>query len=179
MALDPRDLVLRRIEEVDKDILANFDCGRAELNEFLKDDALDYSDHGITETVVVFLAGNIAGYFSLSSDAVKLTPDERYNLWLPFNTSVKAFPAVKLTKLAVCCDYQSRGVGRRLIELICGLASNVPFAVRLITVDAINQPEVISFYEREGFRDCLSAKNGPIKLEDRNHVLMYKDIHES
>jgi ribosomal protein S18 acetylase RimI-like enzyme len=173
------DLVLRHIRDVDDEILRGFTCGRRALDEFLLEDARHYSDYGITSTVVVFLQGRAqaAGYFSLSADSVRLTESEEFELGLPFDAPISYYPAAKLTKLAIASDLQSQGLGNAIVDLICGIVAEVPFAVRLLTVDAVNQPKVIAFYERVGFLESLAERREKKDQRAPATILMIKDLY--
>jgi GNAT superfamily N-acetyltransferase len=184
-------LALRRIYELDKDILAGFECGHDELNVFLTESAHNYSEHGLTETIVAFAGSDDvpAAYFSLSADGLPLRTSEQFELGLPFECSINYFPAVKITKFAVRGDMQSAGLGAELIKIIEGLAFNNSVAVRLLTVDAINNPRAISFYQRHGFKTSLQheirqqqhagrGRQGRSKPEQQPHsILMYRDLY--
>lgn len=179
MAVEVADLVIRHIRDVDDETLKSFTCGRDQLDEFLLEDARDYDAHGITSTVVVFVPGRVApaGYFSLSADSVRLTESEEFELGLPFDAPISYYPAVKLTKLATSSDLQSQGLGEAIVELICGLVTEVPFAVRVLTVDAVNQPKVIAFYERVGFVESLADRREKKDQRAPATVLMVRDLY--
>lgn len=86
-------------------------------------------------------------------------------------------PAVKLTKLAISADLQSQGLGEAIVELICGLVTEAPFAVRVLTVDAVNQPKVIAFYERVGFVESLADRREKKDQRTPATVLMVMDLY--
>ena len=179
MAVEVADLVIRHIRDVDDEAPKGFTCGRDQLDEFLLEDARGYDAHGITNTVVVFVPGRVepAGYFSLSADSVRLTESEEFELGLPFDAPISYYPAVKLTKLATASDLQSQGLGEAIVELICGLVTEVPFAVRVLTVDAVNQPKVIAFYERVGFVESLADRREKKDQRAPATVLMVRDLY--
>ncbi|CAE6880503.1 GNAT family N-acetyltransferase [Paraburkholderia domus] len=188
-ALD--EIALRKIYEVDRDALAGFTCGRDELDQFLTQEAHDYSDHGLTETVVAFTGSDAspAAFFSLSADGLKLEQSEQFELGLPFDCPILYLPAVKITKLAVRGDVQSSGLGATLIKIIEGLAFNGSVAVRLLTVDAVNNPRAIDFYQRHGFKTSMrhDIRQKRVKKNQRGEqvppasepetVLMYRDLY--
>jgi ribosomal protein S18 acetylase RimI-like enzyme len=184
------NLALRRIDELEKDTLADFACGHEDLDVFLTDSAHDYSEHGLTQTIVAFVGSDPspAAFFSLSADGLPLQNSEKFELGLPFECSINYFPAVKITKLAVRGDMQSSGVGAELIKIIEGLAYNNSVAVRLLTVDAVNEPRAISFYQRHGFKTSMQHElrqervkrnkpNRPEAVEQPQSVLMYRDLY--
>jgi len=180
MAGDISKISLRHIRDVADDVLKQFSCGRSQLDEFLHEDARDYDEHGLTRTVVAFHLDvpNPIGFFSLTADSVHLSGGERTDLGLPFNAPISFYPAVKLTKLAVIDSMQGAGIGKYLVDLICGIASSAPFAVRLLTVDAINHERVSSFYKRAGFIESLSEKKERGSQKNRETILMFKDLYQ-
>lgn len=107
-----------------------------------------------------------------------LSSGERTDLGLPFDAPISYYPAAKITKLAVMSELQRRGIGEALIELICGIVSTAPFAVRLLTVDAVNQEAVLNFYERTGFIESLSEKKERQSQKVRDTILMFKDLYQ-
>lgn len=180
MPLDVDKLSLRFLRDVEPTVYASFESGRTSLDEFLKEDAHAYDQHGLTTTVLAFHDDHECpvAYFSLSTDSVKLSGVELTDLGLPFSTPIKFFPAVKLTKLAVLHRLQNDGLGSYLIDLICGLVSDTPFAVRLITVDAINHDDVIGFYAKVGFIESLNHSPERVGMASRETLLMYKDLYQ-
>lgn len=180
MAIDRDCLSLRHIHDVEDAVLKQFCCGRSQLDKFLHDDARDYDAHGLTSTVAVFAEGfDIpVAYFSLTADSVHLSGGERTDLGLPFDVSISYYPAVKITKLAVTSELQRKGIGDALIDLICGIVSTAPFAVRLLTVDAVNQEAVLSFYRHTGFIESLSEKKERQSQKVRDTLLMFKDMYQ-
>jgi ribosomal protein S18 acetylase RimI-like enzyme len=169
--------IFRNIQDAPDGILAGFSCGRDQLDEFLHEDAKNYADHGLTKTVIVFLEGfnGVAAYFSLSSDAVVLNESEKFALGVTL--PVRSFPAVKITKLAIASALKRQKIGSELINFICGLVHHDQIATRLLTVDAVNTPEVLGFYEDTGFLHCLQeAKARQCQL--RETILMFKDLFE-
>lgn len=186
------DLIIVSVSELDENDFLNlakdFDCGDADLNAFLIEEALPYQKYGLTYTYLVFKKeispSNLIGFYSLSSDSLKLEGVALTDLGLPFNAPLSFFPAVKLTKLAVGTPNQSKGFGAHFIKLIIGSifsSSTMHAAVRLLTVNAVNRPNTIKFYETQGFIECIQSPRKPRKGETKKAVkttiLMYKDIY--
>lgn len=193
-------LGLHSVSKLRAEHLAQFVCSREELRAFLLEDAIDYSRQRLTETAVAFINDDPipAGYFSLSADGLPLADPEKVDLGLPFECSITYFPAVKITKLAVRTDLQRQGLGKAFLNLIEGLAYDSDFSVRLLTVDAVNEPDVIGFYQSLGFRTAnrnearlrqhqeQQRRAGKARAKPQGDanadgklatVLMYKDIH--
>jgi len=179
-------IALRRIYELDKALLAGFSCGHDDLDSFLTDDAHDYSEYGLTETIVAYAGSDVApaAFFSLSADGLPLQSSEKLDLGIPFDPNISYFPAVKITKLAVRGDMQSSGLGSEIIKIIESLAFNYSVSVRLLTVDAINEPRAIKFYQRHGFRSSIQHELRQLRNRPGNRnraapqsVLMYRDLY--
>lgn len=176
------DVALARIAEVPVEVLRTFACNREELQAFLHDSAIDYAEHGLTETTVVFLDGDpcVAAYFSISADGLPLGGLETFELGISFECTIRYFPAIKITRLAVRSDLQGHGLGQLMINAIQGIACAAPMSVRLLTVDAVNSPEVIAFYQKCGFKttiqhDLRQGARGTKSVPQT--VLMYRDVH--
>ena len=75
-------------------------------------------------------------------------------------------------------ELQRSGIGEALIDLICGIVSTAPFAVRLLTVDALNQESVLNFYQRTGFLESLAEKKERQNQKVRDTILMFKDLYQ-
>ena len=175
------ELAFRPLSQEHTAHLPAFNCGRKNLNSFLVEDAPGFHDHGLTSTTLVFVQDDptIAGYFSLSSDAVRLSAFETGELGLPFHTEIRFFPAVKITRFAISEKYQRKGLGLQLIDAIEGLVyadGSSSVATRLLTVDAINERDVLDFYRKARFEACLEAGRAA-QGRDRETILMFKDIY--
>ena len=169
MALRPDGFGLLPIREVEPQLLAEFSCWKARLDQFLVEQATDLHLDRLGHTTVVFhqdLNGIVVGYFTLSNDGLPLKTAEITELDLRGEAKFKAFPAVKLGRLAVHQDLQGQGVGRQLVDLVLGeiLDSESLSAARLLIVDADNDPPILTFYRKVGFQDSLWAENAA-----RNH----------
>jgi GNAT superfamily N-acetyltransferase len=150
------------VVEVSPEALAGFDCGKPHLNQFLVNAPHFHRDRlGLTS--VVFhrdLAGRVIGYFTLANDALPLTTSEQGELGLHDTIELKAYPAVKLGRLAVAADLQGQGVGQQVMDLVHGeiLDSASLSAARLVILDADNEPRVVQFYRKLGYQDSLWAE---------------------
>ena len=115
----------------------------------------------------------------VSTDAVKLSTYEAGGLGLPFEAEIKYFPSVKITKFAVHQKHQRSGLGLQLIQSIEGLVyadGSGSVATRLLTVDAVNEADVLAFYRKAKFEECLEAGR-MAQGAHRETILMFKDIY--
>ncbi len=149
------EVELIHLESDQKHLYQEFECEREELNRFLIEDAFEYHSYGLTKTTLVVHNSELIGYFSLSADKIVLTNSEKADLALNGEFPITYFPAVKITKLAVDKKFARMGYGTVILELIQGVVYSHLFAVRFLTLDAVNEPKVISFYEKNGFVTSL------------------------
>jgi predicted GNAT family N-acyltransferase len=141
--------------------LETFDCGDAQLNDFLLNKAKAYQSAWLASTHLVKQADRLVAYFSLLNDKVEFDqPEERgKTLRNRFNRINKipnakrhwTYPAVKIGRLAVAKEYAGKGVGNRLLGTIQAIAlQNESIACRFLTVDAYLP--AIPFYLKNGFK---------------------------
>lgn len=160
-----------------------FDSGEAdEYVSFLKNDALELDEMCISKTYVMFhrKTGELIGYFTLSTDTVRLTADEKSEIELG-NIQFMSLPAIKVGKLAInkslSSDARQKGYGSLALEIANAYAYRVietGVACRFLTVDADIEYDKNTplFYEKNGFTYNLSRKR---KVTDKT-VSMRRDI---
>jgi GNAT superfamily N-acetyltransferase len=159
-----------------------FDCNDDELNNFLFEDAINYTKALLAVTYLLEKDGELVGYFSVLNDCIRhkdipgKTPSKselrRLLRKVPFKKRThKSHPAVKVGRFAICKSYQRTGVGSTLMDYIKGLfIENNKTGCRFITIDAYNNERALGFYEKNGF-EFLTANDA--KNENR---LMYFDL---
>ena len=162
----------------------NFDCGIEEYNNFLLNDAIDLDKKHISKTFIVLTRKEkiVIGYYTLATDNLKLTPDEKMDTDLD-KVSFRSFPAMKLGKLAVNKnipdEFKMKGYGSFILDLIDSYVWNIlklGVGCRFITVDADIEyrKDTYKFYEKNGFR-----KNEVFKNSNSLTISMRRDIfHE-
>ena len=128
-----------------------FDCGRQELNDWLRQVARQHQDKRLSKTFVAILEEapeRICGYYAL-------TLAELENRHLPAAWRKKLprrIPGVRLGRLAVDRQYQGKGLGELLLvdavtraQRICTEAGGIG-----LFVDVIDE-KAASYYRRFGF----------------------------
>jgi GNAT superfamily N-acetyltransferase len=172
-----KNLKLIRLE--DDTPLSSFDCGDADLNEFLLNDAKNYLKAMLAVTYLLQSEEQTVAYFCLSYDSLtrnlNLT-DEDKALWnkvgrkIPNSKRRRNYPAVKIGRLAVDKRYSGMGIGRIIIDTVAIMYINEPHhaACRFITVDAYRS--ALNFYEKNDFRYLTS------KDTDDDRRAMYFDL---
>jgi len=155
-----------------------FDCGDADLNGFLMNDAKNYAEKNIAFTFVMEDdEGNPIAYYSLLND--KVSKSETSNAaWrkvkklFPHDKHFGSYPAIKIGRFAVDKKYEGQGVGSGLMSSIKDKLANkdTDSAFRFITVDAYLS--AVPFYEKNGFKALVADD------DDKHTRLMYFDIME-
>ena len=157
--------------------LSQFDCGDNDLNEFLRDDALNFIEKRIANTYVLEDHGRIAAYFCLLND--KVTQQEASNnKWkklkkgFPDGKQFSSYPAIKIGRFAVSSSYRGLNLGTILMDKIKKMLNGNSYysAFRYLTVDAYLS--AIGFYEKNNFK-ILSSQT----LDDHTR-LMFFDMME-
>lgn len=136
--------------------LSGFDCGDKDLNEFLTDDALLFTEKRIANTYVLVDDEKIAAYFCLLNDKVS-RQDVTNSQWkkvkhaFPDGKQFSSYPAIKIGRFAVSSDYKGRNIGKFLMVKLKDMLISSPnySAFRYLTVDAYLS--AIGFYEKNGF----------------------------
>lgn len=165
---------LAKLEELTE--IKPFDCGDADLNGFLFEDALYYKDQMIANTFILEDENETIAYFSLLNDKITQTTISK-NLWrklrqaFPHRKHLGSYPAVKVGRLAVSRNHKKEGWGTELISAIKQMLINNQSisANRFLTVDAYL--DAVPFYEKNGFIRLIN------ETED-DTLPMYYDLKE-
>jgi len=131
-----------------------FDCGRQELNDWLRKVARQHQDKGLSKTFVATpddAPDRICGYYAL-------TLAELENHQLPEAGRKKLprrIPGVRLGRLAVSKLYQGKGLGELLLvdALIRARRVYTEAGGIGLFVDAIDE-QAAGYYRRFGFEAC-------------------------
>lgn len=87
-------------------IIKSFDCGDADLNDFILNDAKAFLSKRIAYTFLITDGENLVAYFSLLNDKVAKA-DAANNTWrklrrsFPHEKHFSSYPAIKLGRFAV------------------------------------------------------------------------------
>lgn len=125
-----------------------FDCGKAPLDDWLRQHALR-NEGRASRCFVVCDGATVAGYYSLTMGSVL-----REQAPKPLTRSMPPqIPVVILGRLAVDQRYHGRKIGPALLRnaLQRSLAASTEVAARAVLVHAIDL-EVVSFYTQYGFK---------------------------
>lgn len=171
-----------------------FCCGEDDLDEFFAKDCLVNQRKLLGKTYLFCLKSNpstIVTAFSLSNDSIRLTnriTDEYKEQFLDdadlCDKALKRFPAVLIGRLGTNKAFAGQGYGTAIMDFIKVLfRTNNRTGCRFLIVDALNRPETLHYYEKNGFNylindERLEAKYmgigvGRLPLNTR---LMYFDL---
>jgi len=159
-----KDCVFTVLSE--ENIISDFDCGNADLNDFFNREALLYKRQMLSQTC--FFRENSSGAivcaFSFSASSIK-TADlpgsrrKKVRELVPCEKSLKSYPGILIGRLGVSTAFGGQGVGSQFISFIKDFClANFPDFVRFLLVDAYNEPAVIGFYQKNKFTPVFSTE---------------------
>jgi len=138
---------------------AAFFCGKDSLDQYLKSQAGQAVGKNLTAVFVLTPDGRrIAGYYTLSSYAVKL--DEIPEEIARKLTRMQEIPATLLGRLARSVEFRGQGIGETLLvdALKKALQNSTHVASSAVIVEAKDE-EATEFYKRYGFISFPSRPN--------------------
>ena len=150
----------------EKNVISDFDCGNADLNDFFNHDALAYKQQMLSRTYFFRdkSSGAVVCAFSFSASSIK-TADlpgsrrKKVKEYIPREKTLKSYPAILIGRLGVAAEFNGQGAGSQLINAIKNFCLiNFPDFVRYLLVDAYNEPAVIGFYQKNKFTTVFSTE---------------------
>ena len=128
---------------------ADFACGEATLDYWLKQRALRNEGSKASRTYVLCAEGRVIAYYCLATSSVtrELAPAQiRRNMPDPI-------PAMVLGRLAVDSAWQGHGLGKALLRdaILRTIQVSQVVGVKTLLVHALSEPAA-HFYEAQGFR---------------------------
>jgi GNAT superfamily N-acetyltransferase len=151
-----------------------FDCGKASLNEWLQQHAMQAQGSGSAKTYIVTQASKetvqVVGYYSLTTgQAMPNEVTERIRKGM----GQYPIPMVLLARLAVCRTAQGTGLGKRLLRnaIHRTLVVAEQIGIRALMTHPIDD-EAAQFYKRFGFEASpLSEGQLMMLLKDARRVV--------
>lgn len=152
------DITIRKIEPLDD--ASGFDCGDAQLNEFLKKYARQDSRRMFGVTYVAICCDEyprVIGYYTLATTAIPR--DGLSDELLKGLPKYRDLPAFLLARLAVDKNFQRKQIGELLLSRCfehCLTVSKC-IAARYVVAEALTS--AISWYERYNFRPIKGSRS--------------------
>ena len=167
---------IRRLEK--QEIVKSFDCGDADLNDFILNESLLYRKELLAVSYAVEdNSKSVIAYFSLANDRVSLSDFEDKTAFNRFRRHrfvnekrLKSYPAVKICRFGVDLMVKKH-IGTRVLNFIKSyFIEDNKTGCRFITVDAYSS--AIPFYLKNGFE--------PLTSDDENDAtrLLYFDLND-
>jgi predicted N-acetyltransferase YhbS len=149
--------------------LTSFDCGNADLSEWLKKKALKNHISGASKTFVVCDNNQVVAYYSLAAGSIE---HQFVNAKIKRNQP-NPIPIVILGRLAVDKTYQKQGLGLDLVKDAVQRVFNAAevIGIRAILVHAIDE-SAKTFYEQK----CGFTPSG---FQDKTLVLLLTDVERT
>lgn len=146
----------------------SFDCGHEDLNDFFKNDSLNYEREFLGKSYCFFLDENpneIICIFTVSNDSIKANflPNARkkkVSKQMPREKHFRSYPAVLVGRLGVNQKYRNKGIGGKLMDFIKSwfIDTNNKTGCRFVVVDAYNEDAPIAYYQKNGFDFLFSTE---------------------
>lgn len=175
----PHELLynIRRLNK--EELVESFDCGDADLNDFIINESSLYRNALLAVSYVAeTIQGKVIAYFSLANDKVSLSEFENKTAFNRFRRRrfvnekrLKSYPAVKICRLGTDLSVRGYGLGSELLYFIKSyFIENNKTGCRFITVDAY--AAAVPFYQKNGFV--------PLTDNDESELtrLLYFDLND-
>lgn len=170
----------------------SFDCEHDDLNDFFRNDSLNYEKEFLGKSYCFLLDEDpkeIVCIFTVSNDSIKVNflPNARkkkVTKQIPREKHFRSYLAVLVGRLGVNQKYKGKGIGRELMDFIKSwfIDSNNKTGCRFVVVDAYNEGSPISYYKRNDFEFLFSTEEqekeytGLTEKDDLSTRLMYFDL---
>jgi GNAT superfamily N-acetyltransferase len=171
---------------------SEFDCGHVDLNDFFKNDCVDYSSQLLGKSYCFTLDSDpskIVCAFTISNDSVKTSdlPRGRKKAFIkqiPRVKHMRNYPAVLIGRLGVNEEFKRQKIGGELMEFIKAwfIDGNNKTGCRFIVVDSYNEEIPLSYYSKNGFEYMFLIEEqekeyfGTKPTENLSTRLMYYDL---
>ena len=148
--------------------LSGFHSAELELDDFLKDDALENQKNLISVTRLVYWKGDLIGYFTLINDSIEVRTVEECDREASY--LYRKYPALKIARLATDSDWERFGIGRSMLRKIFTISITLSHYVgcRIITVDS--KHSAVEFYKKFAFKQAIRmpGETVPLYLDLKN-----------
>ncbi len=145
-----------------------FVCGDDDMDEFFQKDAMDYTRYRMGKSYCFRMKDDtrtLVACFTVSNDSIRIydLPSSRRNaMWKITNREkmLTRYPGVLVGRLAVSSQFSGKGVGSEVLDFIkmWFLDDSNKTGCRFAIVDAKNEPNILRFYEHNGFKSLFSRE---------------------
>lgn len=146
-----------------------FDCEDLDLNDFFKNDVINYTNQLLGKSYCFTLDENpsiIVCAFTVSNDSIKTSslPNNRKKKVIkeiPRQKQMKSYPTVLIRRLGVNKDFRKQRIGIQLMNFIKSwfVDKNNKTGCRFIIVDSYNKERPLKYYVENGFIELFSTED--------------------
>lgn len=157
---------IRRLSK--SETVKRFDCGDEDLNDFIINEAENYSRARLAITYVIEIKSDktVVGFFSLANDRVSVSDFETKTEFNRFRKKrfinekrLKSYPAVKICRLGIALSAKGQSLGTFILDFIKSyFLTDNKTGCRFLTVDAYSN--ALPFYIKNGFIPLSSEASG-------------------
>ena len=151
------DIDIIKLEDSTKNLVNDFKCAIAEIEDFLKEDALHQYNEGVNKTYLWISKKDkrVISYITLCVDAIHLDRIKKEEM-AKHNIKYKSLPALKICRMGVRTGLTGKGIGKKMIAFTVRQALKIheKAACRFITLDSKNDESLpkrlkpIRFYKK-------------------------------
>jgi Acetyltransferase (GNAT) family. len=166
-----------------------FKCGNSDLDEFFTEDFLLYGKKLLGKTYVFRLKEKpdcIIAAFTISNDSIRikqLAPEDKAKIeYVTENgeKNLRRYPGVLVGRLGTNADFAKQGIGSAVMDFIKAWfrSDENKTGCRFIIVDAINEPGVVHYYQKNQFKFLYSSEINEARALGVNiKLLASKPLH--
>ena len=163
--------------------LTNFKCASDDLNNFLKEDALNQQKNKLNITKIVICDDTIVGFVSLLTDTIPLKDirDEDTKLdiknQLDITSKKRKLPAIKIGRFAVDEQFTHKGLGSEILMSILFNIKNIAenhVGLRFVTVEGY-----ASSYEFYSNHNFINLKKDDDKIKEELDIIIERNPEQT
>lgn len=156
--------VLTKLDETVIEYCEPFSCGDEDLDDFFAHHAVAYDKELLGKTYCWVLKespSKIMGMFTVANAGIQTThlqnnPKRKINKAIPYSKQGRTYPAVLIGRLGSTKEFQGSDyrIGSQMMMFIKEWfrSEDNKTGCRFILVDALNTPQTLAYYERQGFK---------------------------
>jgi GNAT superfamily N-acetyltransferase len=162
--------------------MLDFSCGDDDLDNFFNSDCFDYAKQLLGKTYCYKLDSDnktVVCAFTLANAGIRVSDmpgsrKKKIEADIPHVKALKDYPAVLIGRLGVSKNFRSKHIGSDVLEYIkyWFFDTNNKTGCRFVIVDAYNETDTITFYERNGFMKVFSTDD-----QEKEYRHISNDVH--
>jgi predicted GNAT family N-acyltransferase len=159
--IEPSELTYEILN--DSHDLSVFDCSVKDemgLNEFIHQEALQFQRENMGITYLFFYKKTVVGFATLAMSQIEI---KETKIKLPFNTTIKDYPALMIGRLATDNNYRGRHVGENICLWCISKVKQLSAEIGCKLIVILTNEEKYAFYLNCGFDMVPKFENKPKK----------------